>query len=74
MPSPHEMELLGLASDREPLLVERRIIRDQDSVPVEHTESAYTASRYVIDATFQMSEPSPRKANPEKTRRDTSAK
>ncbi len=74
MPSLEEKELLGLTSDNEPLLVERRIIRDQDDVPVELTESAYTASRYVIDATFQMSALSPRKANPAKTRRDTSAK
>lgn len=28
-------------------------------LPLEHTESAYTASRHVIAVTFQMSEPSP---------------
>ena len=64
MPTDEEMMLLNLSSDREPLLVERRIIRDQDDVPVEHTESAYIASRYVIDATFQMSEPSRRRSRP----------
>jgi len=46
-----EARLLGLAG-RGPLLVERRIIYDSDSTPLEHTESAYVASRYVIDAVF----------------------
>lgn len=53
MPSEEEMKLLALGTV-EPLLVERRIIRDQNGVAVEHTESGYIASRYVIDATFQM--------------------
>jgi GntR family transcriptional regulator len=48
-----ERRLLGLAS-HEPLLVERRIIYDSDSTPLEHTESAYVASRYVIDAVFAV--------------------
>ena len=64
MPTDDEMVLLNLTSHREPLLVERRIIRDHDDVPVELTESAYIASRYVIDATFQMSEPSRRRSKP----------
>lgn len=46
-----EARLLGLGS-RDPLLVERRIISDQGGDPLEHTESAYAASRYVIDAVF----------------------
>jgi hypothetical protein len=60
MPTAEEAKRLGLAGQREPLLVERRIIRDQDDVPIEHTESAYIASRYVIDVTFRMSD-APRK-------------
>src|SRR5690606_8706668 len=54
MPTAEEAKRLGLTGQREPLLVERRIIRDQDDVPIEHTESAYIASRYVIDVTFRM--------------------
>lgn len=69
MPTGEEMKLLHLTSEREPLLVELRIIRDQNDVPVEHTESAYIASRYVIDATFQMSEPRPGSARPAKAHR-----
>ena len=48
-----EARLLGLAR-REPLLVERRIIHDTAGLPLEHTESAYVASRYVIDAAFEV--------------------
>ena len=59
MPTDEEMKLLQFSSDREPLLVERRIIRDQNDVPVEDTESCYIASRYIIDATFQMAEAAP---------------
>ena len=44
-----EARLLGLAGP-EPLLVERRIIYDSDSVQLAHTESAYVANRDVIDA------------------------
>lgn len=48
-----EVRLLGLAG-REPLLVERRIMYDRGGAPLEHTESAYVASRYVIDAVFAV--------------------
>ncbi len=48
-----EARLLGLSA-REPLLVERRIMYDNDGAPLEHTESAYVASRYVIDAVFAV--------------------
>jgi GntR family transcriptional regulator len=46
---PRERRLLGLA---EPgvLLCERRVIEDQDGVPVEHTETRYAAERYVFEA------------------------
>ncbi len=49
MSAPQEARRPALSGQREPLLVERRIIRDQDYLPVEFTESAYVASRYVID-------------------------
>lgn len=66
MPTDEEMQLLTFPNQREPLLVERRIIRDQNDLPVEHTESAYAASRYVIEATFQMSTSYPRRSKPVK--------
>ncbi|MCL2464268.1 MAG: GntR family transcriptional regulator [Micrococcales bacterium] len=62
MPTPGEARHLSLPGQREPLLVERRIIRDQDNLPVEFTESAYVASRYVIDATFRITDPPVRPA------------
>jgi GntR family transcriptional regulator len=54
MPSPEERRWLQITGQREPLLIERRIMRDAADVPIEHTESAYLASRYVIDVTFQV--------------------
>jgi GntR family transcriptional regulator len=44
-----ERRLLGLA-DPGVLLCERRVIEDQDGVPVEHTETRYAAERYVFEA------------------------
>ncbi|RQP13254.1 MAG: GntR family transcriptional regulator [Microbacteriaceae bacterium] len=41
-------------TSRPTLLVERRIIFDQNEQPLEHTETAYLADRYVIDATFAL--------------------
>ncbi|GAA4563006.1 GntR family transcriptional regulator [Planotetraspora kaengkrachanensis] len=49
--TPAEVRMLDMTS-RGALLVERRIIYDQDHRPFEHTETAYVAERYVIDATF----------------------
>lgn len=34
------------------LLCERRVISDQDGVPLEHTETRYAAQRYVFEAVF----------------------
>ena len=34
---------------KSPLLVETRVIEDQFGVPIEHTETAYAANRYVVD-------------------------
>lgn len=46
-----EAALLNMATS-EPLLVERRIVEDERGDPVEFTETAYVASKYVIDAVF----------------------
>jgi GntR family transcriptional regulator len=40
-----------------PLLVERRLIRDQDGAPLELTESRYVGSRYGIDVDFDVELP-----------------
>lgn len=48
-----EATLVEIAA-RAPLLVERRIISDQNGEPIEHTETAYVAQRYVIDAVFTL--------------------
>ncbi len=41
----------------EPLLVERRLIRDQDGAPLELTESRYVGSRYGLDVDFEVELP-----------------
>lgn len=51
-----EAKLLELRP-RSPLLIERRIISDQNDTPLEHTETAYLAERYVIDAVFTLLPP-----------------
>jgi GntR family transcriptional regulator len=40
-----------------PLLVERRLIHDQDGTPLEWTESRYVGSRYGIDVDFDVELP-----------------
>jgi GntR family transcriptional regulator len=40
-----------------PLLVERRLIHDQDGKPLELTESRYVGSRYGIDVDFDVEPP-----------------
>lgn len=40
-----------------PLLVERRLIHDQDGKPLEWTESRYVGSRYTIDVDFDVELP-----------------
>jgi GntR family transcriptional regulator len=40
-----------------PLLVERRLINDQDGTPLELTESRYVASRYGLDVDFEVELP-----------------
>ncbi|MFG1709466.1 GntR family transcriptional regulator [Nonomuraea sp. M3C6] len=54
--TPAEARMLDMAA-RGALLIERRIIYDQDNQPFEHTETAYVAERYVIDATFAATAP-----------------
>jgi GntR family transcriptional regulator len=57
MPTADEARHLSISATREPLLVERRVIRDQHDEPFEFTESAYVASRFAVDVTFRMSGP-----------------
>ena len=40
-----------------PLLVERRLIRDQAGAPLEWTESRYAGSRYGLDVDFEVELP-----------------
>jgi GntR family transcriptional regulator len=47
--TPREKKLLDLTWPAV-LLVERRVIADQDGVPIEHTETRYVAERYVFEA------------------------
>jgi GntR family transcriptional regulator len=44
----------------EPLLVERRLIRDQDGAPLEWTESRYVGARYGLDVDFDGGAPAGR--------------
>jgi GntR family transcriptional regulator len=49
-----EAKLLNLPT-KSPVLVERRIISDQDNRPLEYTSTVYHPDRYVIDAVFTLS-------------------
>ena len=40
-----------------PLLVERRLILDEQAVPLELTESRYVGSRYGLDVDFDVELP-----------------
>jgi GntR family transcriptional regulator len=46
-----ESRLLGVPAGS-PLLVERRVILDQDAMPLETTETRYAAGRYALDVEF----------------------
>jgi GntR family transcriptional regulator len=48
--------LLGVPKG-EPLLVERRLINDQNGAPLEMTESRYVGSRYRLDVDFEVELP-----------------
>lgn len=50
-----ERDLLDLPSTGV-VLVERRVISDQDDMALEHTETVYAASRYKIDAVLYRDE------------------
>lgn len=50
--------LLGLRQG-DPLLVERRVILDEHAIPVEATESRYSADRYALDVWFEVEESVP---------------
>ena len=43
-----EARKLDLPS-KSPLLVETRVIEDENGLAIEHTETAYAANRYVVD-------------------------
>jgi len=51
-----DARLLGVRKGA-PLLVERRLIHDQDGKPLEWTESRYVGSRYGIDVEFDVELP-----------------
>jgi GntR family transcriptional regulator len=51
-----DARLLGVPKG-EPLLVERRLINDQDGTPLEMTESRYVGSRYRLDVDFEVELP-----------------
>lgn len=51
--SSSEATLLKL-STKAAVLVERRVISDQNGRPIEYTSSVYNAERYVIDAVFTL--------------------
>ncbi len=51
-----DARLLGVRKG-EPMLVERRLIRDQDGEPLEWTESRYVGSRYGLDVDFDVELP-----------------
>jgi GntR family transcriptional regulator len=53
-----DAELLGIPEGA-PLLVEKRVINDQDGRPLELCESRYAADRYGIDVHFDVELPSP---------------
>ena len=56
--TPQETRLLLLPA-RSPVLVERRLISDQNDTPIEWTTTVYDAERYVIDAVFTLYEQDP---------------
>ena len=51
-----DAHLLGVGRG-DPLLVERRLIRDGDGAPLEWTESRYVGSRYALDVDFEVELP-----------------
>jgi GntR family transcriptional regulator len=51
-----DARLLGVKRGT-PLLVERRLITDQDGAPLESTESRYVGSRYGLDVDFDVELP-----------------
>jgi GntR family transcriptional regulator len=51
-----DAKLLGVKKG-EPLLVERRLIRDQNGDPLEWTESRYVGTRYGLDVDFEVELP-----------------
>jgi GntR family transcriptional regulator len=56
--SPEDARLLAVRAG-EPLLVERRVIADAQSRPVEATESRYPGNRYALDVRFDIDDGAP---------------
>jgi GntR family transcriptional regulator len=54
--TPEDARLLGVKRGQ-PLLVERRLIRDADGRPLELTESRYVGARYGLDVDFDVELP-----------------
>ena len=48
-----DARLLGIRTG-DPLLVERRVVRDPHGRPIEATDSSYPADRYALDVTFEV--------------------
>jgi DNA-binding GntR family transcriptional regulator len=55
---PDDASLLGVR-EGSPLLVEKRVIHDQDGRPLELCESRYAADRYGLDVQFDVELPTP---------------
>jgi GntR family transcriptional regulator len=51
-----DARLLGVRT-RDPLLVERRVVRDDHGRPLERTESRYPGDRYGLDVAFHVESP-----------------
>jgi len=58
-----DARLLGVRT-RHPLLVERRLIRDDQGRPLERTESRYPGDRYGLDVAFHVEAPRRRPSSP----------
>jgi GntR family transcriptional regulator len=55
---PEDAALLGVP-EGSPLLVEKRVIHDQDGLPLELCESRYAGDRYGLDVQFDVELPTP---------------
>jgi GntR family transcriptional regulator len=56
-PAAKDEALLLDVSEGSPLLVERRVILDQNDMPLETTETRYASGRYALDVEFHVEQP-----------------